>query len=266
MKRRPYCCDDSRELYERYYDRQQKGEGEFPIYVGRYSQGSRNREYHRCPVQTNFTESQSSGTHVLQAGANVLEDVTKGKSWKDSAIKRIPKDFTISHSENNPDRVHVGNGNAQPKTYSTDEMAFIHEGSCECAKSELDLLSIPATQTSIESGIYVEYHPVSSIRDGAPIKFDVTASGDDYIDLADSFLYARAKIIRANGDKLDAADTAEPVKNFLHSLFSQVDISLNGTLIASSMNAYIQSIYRNPTQFRNRSEVLAVDARSVLQE
>jgi hypothetical protein len=97
-------------------------------------------------------------------------------------------------------------------------------------------VSHPATQTSVESGIYVEYHSVSSIRDGAPIKFDVTASGDDYIDLADSFLYARAKIIRANGDKLDAADTAEPVKNFLHSLFSQVDISLNGTLIASSMN------------------------------
>ena len=34
--KKPYCCDDSRNLYERYYDRQQKGEGEFPVYVGRY--------------------------------------------------------------------------------------------------------------------------------------------------------------------------------------------------------------------------------------
>jgi hypothetical protein len=42
-------------------------------------------------------------------------------------------------------------------------MAFIHEGSCECVKSELDLFSIPATQTSVESGMNVDYHPVSSI-------------------------------------------------------------------------------------------------------
>ena len=75
-------------------------------------------------------------------------------------------------------------------------MAFIHEGSCECAKSELDLFSVPATQTSIDSGVYVEYHPISSITSGAPIEFDVTASGDDYLDFANSFLYVRAKITR----------------------------------------------------------------------
>jgi hypothetical protein len=112
-------------------------------------------------------------------------------------------------------------------------MAFIHEGSCGCAKSELDLFSLPSTQTSIESGIYVEYHPISNITGGAPIEFDVTATGDDYLDLANSFLCVRAKITRINGDDLDAADTVRPVNNFLHSLFSQVDVSLNGTLITS---------------------------------
>jgi hypothetical protein len=71
-------------------------------------------------------------------------------------------------------------------------MAFIHEGSCECAKSELDLFSLPSTQTSIESGIYVEYHPISNITGGATIEFDVTATGDDYLDLANSFLCVRA--------------------------------------------------------------------------
>jgi hypothetical protein len=58
-------------------------------------------------------------------------------------------------------------------------MAFIHEGSCECAKSELDLFSIPATQTSVESGMYVDYHPVSSITGGPPIEFDVNATGEE---------------------------------------------------------------------------------------
>jgi len=112
-------------------------------------------------------------------------------------------------------------------------MAFIHEESCECTKSELDLFSVPATQTSIESGTFVEYRPVSSLTDGAPIEFDITASGDDYIDFANSFLHVKVKIERANGTALTAADTVGRVNNLLHSLFSQVDVSLNGTLITT---------------------------------
>lgn len=122
-------------------------------------------------------------------------------------------------------------------------MAFIHEGSCECTKSELDLFSVPATQTSVETGMYVDYHPVSSITGGAPIEFDVNATGDDYLDLANSLLHVRAKIVKANGDNLEVANTVGPVNNFLHSLFSQVDISLNGTLITSSTNTYAYRAY-----------------------
>jgi hypothetical protein len=145
-------------------------------------------------------------------------------------------------------------------------MAFIHEGSCECAKSELDLFSVPATQTSIESGTYVEYHPVASITGGAPIEFDVTASGDDYLDFANSFLCVRAKITRANNDDLDAADTVGPVNNFLHSLFSQVDVLLNGTLITSSTNnVRVQSVHRDAVELRDGCEIFAIDFRPVLQ-
>lgn len=122
-------------------------------------------------------------------------------------------------------------------------MAFIHEGSCECMKSELDLFSVPATQTSIESGQVVEYHPISSISDGAPIEFDINSSGDDYIDFANSYLTVKLKVKKDNDGDLVAADTVGPVNNFLHSLFSQVDVSLNGTLITSSTNTYPYRAY-----------------------
>jgi hypothetical protein len=122
-------------------------------------------------------------------------------------------------------------------------MAFIHEGSCECTKSELDLFSVPATQTSVESGSFVEYHPISSIADGVPIEFDINASGDEYIDFANSYLAVKVKVkTAANGD-LVAASTVGPVNNFLHSLFSQVDVTLNGTLITSSTNTYPYRAY-----------------------
>jgi hypothetical protein len=133
--KKPYCCDDSRNINEQYYDRQQRGEGEFPVYVGRYSQrghglgnignniiGSLFRRI--LPVLT------AIAPHLLRTGASVIEDVRAGKSWKESAIKRVSEGFHRIAFGNSPDPVIE---NARCETYSLDAMAFIHEGSCECA-------------------------------------------------------------------------------------------------------------------------------------
>jgi hypothetical protein len=122
-------------------------------------------------------------------------------------------------------------------------MAFIHEGSCECAKSELDFFSLPSTQVSVDSGMFVEYHPISSLTDGAPIEFEVSSSGGDYIDFANSYLCVRTKTTRSNGNNMENDDTVGPVSNVLLSLFSQVNISLIGTLITNSTNTYPHRVY-----------------------
>ena len=51
-------------------------------------------------------------------------------------------------------------------------------------------------------------------------------------------LYVKAKITWANGDNLANDSPIGPSNLFLHSLFSQVDVSLNGTLITASTNTY----------------------------
>ena len=117
-------------------------------------------------------------------------------------------------------------------------MAFAHDLSCECTKSELDLFTVPPTQTSMEHGSWVEYHPLSTVTDGSPIEFDVSGTGDDYLDFANTLLHVKAKVVRANGEDLAADALVGPVNLFLHGMFSQVDISLNGTLITSSTNTY----------------------------
>ena len=96
--------------------------------------------------------------------------------------------------------------------------------------------------------MFVEYRPISSLTDSAPIEFEIVSSGDDYIDFANSYLHVEAKIERSDGTALDPADTVGPVDNFLHSLFSQVDVSLNGTSITNSTNtygyrAYLESLF-----------------------
>jgi len=117
-------------------------------------------------------------------------------------------------------------------------MAFAHDMSCECTKSELDLFTVPPTQTAMEHGSWVEYHPLTTIGDGSPIEFDVSGTGDDYIDFANTLLHVKAKITLANGNDLAAAAVVGPTNLFLHSLFSQVDISLNGTLVTPSTSTY----------------------------
>jgi len=102
----------------------------------------------------------------------------------------------------------------------------------------LDLFSVPPTQTSIEQGSWIVYYPITSLANGSPIEFDVSASGEDYIDFANTLLYVKAKLTAVDGANLAADAAVSPMNLFLHSMFSQVDILLNGTLITLSTNTY----------------------------
>ena len=59
-------------------------------------------------------------------------------------------------------------------------MAFVNSKSCICVKSELDLFTLPPTQTSIENGTMVQYHPIATIVENGPIKFNIPGSEEDY--------------------------------------------------------------------------------------
>lgn len=117
-------------------------------------------------------------------------------------------------------------------------MAFVHHDSIECTKSELDLFTVPTTQTSISKGQWIEYHLLSNITDSGPIKFNVSGSGEEYLDLARTQLYFKAKITKPNGAALDPNTQVGPMDLFLHSLFSQADIYLNERLMWPSTNTY----------------------------
>lgn len=117
-------------------------------------------------------------------------------------------------------------------------MALVHGDSQECKKSELDLFTTPTTQTSISKGSWIEYHPLSNITESGPIEFYVLGSGEEYLDLARTQLFVKAKIVKADGTDVEATTQVGPTNLFLHSLFSQVDVSLNVRLISSSTNTY----------------------------
>lgn len=122
-------------------------------------------------------------------------------------------------------------------------MSLIHPESCECAKSELDLFSVPLTQTSIEESKWVEYLPLNSVTENrGPLEFMISGSGEEYVDLSETYLHIIAKITNKDGT-VCTTKSVGPVNLFLHSMFSQVETSLNERLISSSANTYAYRSY-----------------------
>ena len=121
-------------------------------------------------------------------------------------------------------------------------MAFLHPLSCECANSELDLFALPPTQTSVLSGQWVEYQPLSAISTG-PIEFNISGSGDDYLDFSHTWLHLVTKVTKSDGGDLAPDAEVAPENNWFHSLFSQIDVSLNDTLVSTSNNTYPYRAY-----------------------
>jgi len=74
-------------------------------------------------------------------------------------------------------------------------MALVHPNSCECTKSELDLFEVPPTQTSVEHGYWEQKGLTSALTDQGPYEFTVSGAGDEYIDLANTYLFVEAQIV-----------------------------------------------------------------------
>lgn len=122
-------------------------------------------------------------------------------------------------------------------------MALIHPQTCECLHSGLDLFSVPPTQTAVEEGQFIEMFPLAALAHGAPIEFMISGTTEEYVDLSNTFIHVTAKVTKADGSRLQPNEEVGPVNLYLHSLFSQVDISLNDTVITPSENTYPYKAY-----------------------
>ena len=124
-------------------------------------------------------------------------------------------------------------------------MSYVHPFSKRCDKSEIDLFSVPPTQQSLERGRWIGYAPLSSVENtDSPINFLVTGT-DEYIDLSKTILTVTGKIVKNDETVLDGANqtSVAPVNNFLHSLFKQVDVYLNGKQVTPAMGTYPYRAY-----------------------
>lgn len=117
-------------------------------------------------------------------------------------------------------------------------MAYINTHSAFTTKSELDIFVTPPTQNSIEAGTTFCYRPISTLSNTAPIEFLATSSGDEYIDLAHTALHIIVKLKLNSKLQEGEEPKVAPVNNWIHSLFSQVDVYLNQKCVTPPSNNY----------------------------
>ena len=116
---------------------------------------------------------------------------------------------------------------------------MIQDTSCECGPGAADIFSVPPTQTTIIKRSKVDFHNVTNYDDGGPLEFVIPPADDDYWDLNAHVFEIQTKIVlAADGAAIAAGDVVGFVNFPLQSLFSQVDLHVNGELVTSSSNLY----------------------------
>lgn len=119
-------------------------------------------------------------------------------------------------------------------------MALVDPCSPDCFKSELDFFNLDPTQTSIEETRLEEFFPLTSLDGDGQIEFKVNVGMDEFVDLNEIWLYTKCKILDGDGNALKEKDTdgnvldgsvVFPVNYFQASMFKQIEVLLNNTLI-----------------------------------
>ncbi|XP_061180826.1 uncharacterized protein F54H12.2-like [Saccostrea echinata] len=123
---------------------------------------------------------------------------------------------------------------------------MLQPDSCACGMDNLQLFQVPPTNIALEESKWEEYYPISSTLDSetAPIEFEIKGQGDQYLDLSQTYLQMVCQFVQNDGSDLagDPAKTA-PVNNILHSLFTEIDVNVNGKIITPGTDTYPYKAY-----------------------
>ena len=160
---------------------------------------------------------------VLQSGVEFASDVLHGKNAKQAAS--IKQELLVAISYSGPTKNRKAKSSTKKSTEEeTQEIPrhfLVNHGDVSTSQfgrihhSQLNLFSVPPSQTSLEEGSFTEYHPVSVLTFTGPIEFTISAENSNYIDLANSFLYVRASVTTAAGVGLAKNVKIAPECNFL---------------------------------------------------
>jgi len=128
-----------------------------------------------------------------------------------------------------------------------EEAPTVVEGSVQSIRSELSLFELPPTDiSSLYSSDWTQCYPMVSLKEGYnPLEFLITTETSGYFDPSDSYLMVTARIVRQDGTLCDSTDVVTGSNLFFHTMFNNVEMYVNGSLVFDSGNFYPHIAYLN---------------------
>ena len=116
----------------------------------------------------------------------------------------------------------------------------------DVVQTSASIFSPPPIDNSITKEYWVEYNPVAAISENGIIEFNIPGTSMDYMNLAKSKLHVTYVITGPNGEKIKDkrdlnghptanSDQVGPVNFTLHSIFRQIDLSLNQKIVSADV-------------------------------
>ena len=98
---------------------------------------------------------------------------------------------------------------------------------------------MPLSQTSIEKRRWVEYDLITAVNESDDtIKFKISVTDSEYIDLKSSFIQVKGEIVNADEEPLAATADVALAKFWLHALFRKTDRVMKDSLFTNFDNTY----------------------------
>ena len=113
----------------------------------------------------------------------------------------------------------------------------------DVVQTSLSFFQAPPIDNSIQRECWVEFNPIAAISESGPIEFNISGTSLAYINLAKTRLQVTYVLTKAdgspiederdiNGKPTDTSDQVAPVNLTLHSIFRQIDLSLNQKIVS----------------------------------
>ena len=124
-------------------------------------------------------------------------------------------------------------------------------GSAWVKNPMLNLFRVPPTDLSIMSYRMVPINPFTTGI--TPIDFQIDPQ-EDFIDLSRSYFEIEWKLQKGAGGDAVGTDKSFLVNNIAHSIFKQISVRLNGTLISPQTDTYHYKAYIETLLNYNRDD------------
>ena len=116
----------------------------------------------------------------------------------------------------------------------------------DVVQTSVSIFAPPPIDNSITKEYWVEFNPVAAISENGIIEFNIPGTSLDYINLAKSKIHVTYVITGPDGEKIKderdingkptpESDQVGPVNFTLHSIFRQIDLSLNQKIVSADV-------------------------------